>query len=104
MEEFQKRVAEVTMKNSVASFVILMLITAFFAVGIQRARVQHGQWQIVWIEGQLGLQQAASLLAALGVDQQLRVGGVVEDAARIHAEQRFGSLQGGIVRARVTQR
>ena len=40
MEEFQKRVAEVTMKNSVASFVILMLITAFFAVGIQRVDIR----------------------------------------------------------------
>ena len=40
MEEFQKKVAEVTMKNSVASFVILMLITAFFAVGIQRVDIR----------------------------------------------------------------
>ena len=40
MEEFQKRVAAVTMKNRVASFVILMLITAFFAVGIQRVDIR----------------------------------------------------------------
>ena len=40
MEEFQKRVAEITMKHSVASFVILMLITAFFAVGLQRVDIR----------------------------------------------------------------
>ena len=39
MEEFQK-VAEVTMKHRVASFVLLMLVTAFFAVGIQRVDIR----------------------------------------------------------------
>ncbi len=40
MEEFQRRVAEVTMRHRVASFVILMLITAFFAFGIQRVDIR----------------------------------------------------------------
>ena len=40
MQEFQKRVAAATMKNSMATFVILMLITAFFAIGIQRVDIR----------------------------------------------------------------
>jgi predicted RND superfamily exporter protein len=40
MEEFQKRLAELTMRRRVLSFVILMLITAFFAVGMQRVDIR----------------------------------------------------------------
>ena len=40
MEEFQNKFASLTMRHRMASFIILMLITAFFAVGMQRVDIR----------------------------------------------------------------
>jgi len=40
MEEFQNKFASLTMRHRMTSFIILMLITAFFAVGMQRVDIR----------------------------------------------------------------